>query len=376
MALTVDCDIPAGNIVVENIEGDTVYARPDLRDTEGHWFYWCFRARGAGGRTLRCRLTSPNTLTEMGPAVSTDRGWTWSWAGPEAMSGWSFEYCVPAEADDVRFSMGMPYTDRNLAAFLERHGDTPHLESGELCRSRKGRPVRRLNFGCLDAEPAHRVLVTARHHCCEMMAGYALEGLVLGVLADDQVGRWMRRNVEFLAVPMVDTDGVEEGDQGKNRRPHDHGRDYGERSIYPETGAIRALVPQWSAGRLRVGLDLHCPWIRGEWNDIVYQVGARAEEAWREQQRFGNMLEQENAGPLPYRVADNLPFGEAWNTGSNYKEGRPFRPWLAEQPDVRLATSFEIPYAVAGGVEVNQQTARAFGRNLARALHRYLIETA
>ncbi len=374
MAFSVDCDIPAGNIIVESVEGDTIRARPGLRDTEGHWFYWCFRVRGAGGRTVRCDLTSPDTLTEMGPAVSTDGGWRWSWTGPQAMDGWSFRHPVPADAADVRFSMGMPYTDRNLAAFLERHGDSRTLQSGVLCRSRKGRPVRRLSFSCLDAEPVHRVVITARHHCCEMMASYVLEGLMLAVLADDEVGRWMRRNVEFLAVPMVDIDGVEDGDQGKNRRPRDHGRDYAGQSIYPETAAIRALVPEWSEGRLHVGMDLHCPGIRGELNDIIYQVGAQGEGDWREQQRFGAMLEQENAGTLPYRVADNLPFGEAWNTGGNYDEGKGFRRWLAELPGVRLATSFEIPYARAGGVEVNQQTARGFGSDMVRGLHRYLLE--
>ena len=376
MAFTVDSDIPAGNVVVERIEGDTIHARPDLRDTEGHWFYWCFRVRGAAGRTIRCRLTSPHTLTDMGPAVSLDGGWTWSWVGPDAMDGWSFEYAVPAGADDVRFSMGMPYTDRNLAAFLDRHGRHPALESAELCRSRKGRPVRLLRFGLLDAEPAHRVVVTARHHCCEMMADYALEGLILSVLADDEVGQWMRGNVEFLAVPMVDTDGVEDGDQGKNRRPRDHGRDYAGESIYPETAAVRALVPEWSGGRLRVGLDLHCPWIRGEWNDLIYQVGAEDADAWRGQQRFGAILEAACAGPLPYRASGDLPFGQAWNTGGNYEGGKGFTRWVREQEGVWLATSFEIPYAVASGAEVNQETARHFGQGLARALRRYLCGTS
>jgi hypothetical protein len=59
------------------------------------------------------------------------------------------------------------------------------------------------------------------------MASYSLEGLMEGILAGDDVGRWLAGHVEFLVVPFVDKDGVEEGDQGKNRRPHDHNRDYG-----------------------------------------------------------------------------------------------------------------------------------------------------
>jgi hypothetical protein len=45
-------DFPGGNIVVEEITGDIITLRPDLRDTEGHWFYWYFEVNGAQGRTL------------------------------------------------------------------------------------------------------------------------------------------------------------------------------------------------------------------------------------------------------------------------------------------------------------------------------------
>lgn len=49
----IDSHLPGDNIVVERIDGEDVYLRQDLRDTEGPWFYWCFRVLGASGRTLR-----------------------------------------------------------------------------------------------------------------------------------------------------------------------------------------------------------------------------------------------------------------------------------------------------------------------------------
>ena len=48
--LTVDSDFPGGNLLVEKIEGDTVLVRQDVRDTQGTWFWWHFRVRGAAGR--------------------------------------------------------------------------------------------------------------------------------------------------------------------------------------------------------------------------------------------------------------------------------------------------------------------------------------
>ncbi|MBN2131680.1 MAG: hypothetical protein JW741_19430, partial [Sedimentisphaerales bacterium] len=69
--MAVDADYPGGNITLDRIEGDTVHVRPDLRDTEGWWFYWSFRVRGAPGRSLRFAFRGPNPLGVRGPAVST-----------------------------------------------------------------------------------------------------------------------------------------------------------------------------------------------------------------------------------------------------------------------------------------------------------------
>jgi len=206
-----------------------------------------------------------------------------------------------------------------------------------------------------------------------MMASYALEGILESALADDDLGRWFRDHAEILAVPFVDTDGVADGDQGKNRRPRDHNRDYAGEPIYPETAAIRRTVPAWSDGKLHLTLDLHCPWIRGvEYNERIYIVGSPDPETWREQQRFGRMLEAANSGPLPYRAEDNLPYGEAWNIGTNEDGGMSCSRWAAGLDGVRLAASIELPYAVARETEVNQTTARAFGRDLAAAIRSYL----
>jgi len=38
-----------GNAVVESCGEDFVHFRPDQRDSEGEWFYWAFRVKGAAG---------------------------------------------------------------------------------------------------------------------------------------------------------------------------------------------------------------------------------------------------------------------------------------------------------------------------------------
>jgi hypothetical protein len=224
--------------------------------------------------------------------------------------------------------------------------------------------------------PKHRVLLTARHHACESMANYVLEGYLSAALDGTQDGRWYRANAAILAIPFVDKDGVEDGDQGKNRKPYDHNRDYKGESIYPSVAEIRSFVPRWSQDKLSAGIDLHCPWIRGTHNEVIYMVGKSDPKAWKRQVAFGEVLERVQRGPLKYRASDNLPFGTAWNTTANYGDRMSCSMWMSQRKGVGLATSFEIPYANAAGGVVNAETARAFGHDLARSVRIYLEQMA
>ena len=372
--LTIDSQFAGGNGFVDKIDGDAVFVRQDLRDTQGNWFWWHFRVRGAAGRTLTFHFTRSNVVGVRGPAVSIDRGETWTWLGKPAVKGASFRYTFPPDAGDVRLCFAMPYFGRDLKRFLQRFKGNPHLKTKVLCTTRKGRRTERLHVGRLDGEPAHRVLVTCRHHCCESMASYTLEGIIEAMLADTPDGTWLRKHVELMAVPFMDKDGVEDGDQGKNRKPHDHNRDYGATCIYPSVKALRELVPEWSGGRLGVALDLHCPHIRGRTNEVIYLVGSPYKQIWRSQTRFSKILEAVATGQLPYHARNNLPFGKAWNTGANYGDKKSCSRWASELPGIRLAASFEIPYANASRKPVTAQSAKAFGHDLARAIRRFLEE--
>src|SRR5690606_15909380 len=74
----------------------------------------------------------------------------------------------------------------------------------------------------------------------------------------------------LYAIPFVDKDGVEAGDQGKNRAPHDHNRDYGEDSIYRSIQAIKLLGAEKKINAL---LDLHCPTLVMDIHQRFYFAG-------------------------------------------------------------------------------------------------------
>lgn len=377
-ALQIDADFPGGNIVLDRIEGNDVHLHQDLRDTAGYWFYWNFRIRGAANLALTFHFpqSEKSPIGVRGPAVSDDGGKTWRWLGAEKVRDRSFSYAFSADAVDVRFCFAFPYQHENLTALLKRHEKSPHLRVETLCKSKQGRDVELLLLGRLDGRAPQRVALTCRHHCCEMMASYALEGIIDEVLSDGDDGRWLRENVEFFIVPMVDKDGVENGDQGKNRKPRDHNRDYAGPSIHPEVAAIRERLPAWSQGRLRFAMDMHCPSIRGRDHEIIYFVGGPNDAIWAEVGKFCATLEQMQAGPLVYRAKNNMPWGKSWNGPQNVMQGKPFSHFAAELPGVRVATTIEIAYANADGDTVTDESARSLGRDLARTLRKYLAASA
>lgn len=370
--VTIDADYPGGNIIVERIEGDTVTLQQDLRDTERWWFYWNFRVSAEPGRTLTFRFTNKNAFGTQGPAVSEDDGLTWSWLGTKSVKADSFSYTFPPDAKRVRFAFALPYQEADLKRFLTQHKANEHLVVHELCKTRKDRSVERIHIGKLEGQPKHRVLIVGRHHACESTASYVVEGLMEGLLADTEDGKWFRENVEVMVVPFMDKDGVEDGDQGKLRKPRDHNRDYVGESLYPSVKTLRTFVPEWSAGRLSIALDFHSPSIRDQ---KIFQAGSSDQNIWAEQQRFGGILQSvtDNSDKsLAYNPSHDIPFGTSWNKASNYKQGKTFGQWAGELEGIRLSSTFEIPYANAGTETITPDNARALGAHFVQAMRQYL----
>jgi hypothetical protein len=179
--------------------------------------------------------------------------------------------------------------------------------------------------------------------------------------------------VEIMVVPFMDKDGCEDGDQGKNRKPHDHNRDYTE-FIYPETRGIRDWIAERAGNKLDIFFDFHCPWLYGNFNEFVYQVHEKHKENAEKTSRFGKMLEALQDGSMSYREKDDIRWGVGWNSDKNYTAGRAVKAWAMDELRCGFVGSFEIPFATANGKVVTRESCRAFGHDVARAFARWLVD--
>ena len=347
MSFAVDTDLTGGNILVEGIEGDHVRVERDVRDTGRDWFYWAFCVENAEAGTFVFEMQK-HRVGYYGPAVSTDLC-TWHWLG--ARDGDSFTYTFEG-GETLYFAHHMLYHPSRFAEFAKARS----LSIGELCKSRKGRSVPFVQLG----EGSLSILLTARHHACESTGSYVLEGVLEELLSCPLP------NTRVFCVPFVDFDGVLDGDQGKNRIPHDHNRDYTDDPIYPEVAAIKRYAEDHGC---HFAFDFHSPWHRGGENDQIFIVQNAVDRA-SEYDRFGALLEKEcNESSMTYRRENDHPPCTGWNQPSSN-----LSYVMQCRHECRLAFSLESAYFGCAENKVSASRLMELGKAFGRAFRQYIEE--
>ena len=346
--LKVHAGFPGGNIIVEEYRGDSVLIRHDMSMCDGWWFWWYFEAVNTADEPYRVRFefTEGSPIGIAGPCVCINGG-AWHWLGRECVDNNTFEFRFSPEMKTCRFAFSIPYLESDLQQFLSSH---PAIQVTALAKTLESRRVELLH---IPSETGRFALYfTARHHACEAMADYVLEG----IMAERLENPVLRRNADFYLVPFMDKDGVENGDQGKNRPPHDHNRDYGH-FLYEATSAFVKLLSEHRE-RNFLALDIHCPFMN---DDKLFFVEPPDTAGL---QRFREAFLACHTGGVPYQASDDLQYNSGWNdaTLENSCSGYILREGL-----IRLAFSMEVPYAEARGLRITEERARMLGRDLARA---------
>ncbi|MFF2142150.1 hypothetical protein [Kitasatospora sp. NPDC058190] len=357
MTLRISSGFPTGNGIVHQVGTREFVIDRDLRDSTGDRWYWHVRLNSERDTVVRIRLARPLLIGQFGPVVSRaeSRSWLWESAGPDC----AFE--VPLQGQTVTgLSATMPYGPRELGAFRAGLGASASWRI--LTRSEGGRNVPLL----IVPKPKSKflVLLTARHHACEAMASYVLEGAVSEFIRLRQAGNRIASQCELAALPIMDVDGVANGDQGKAREPWDHNRDYGDLSVYRSVSALREMLAADS--RATFALDLHTPGLRGPIEEVPYVVFSGDPGDYEIANGFLATLKSLPDG-RSFQESSLLLFDQEWNSFSS-RSGQCCSAWLRSRKNTRVALTIEYPNAVDQGVPVTVDRARMFGALLLRTL--------
>lgn len=357
-------DFSGGNVLVVKNEGAVVQLAPDLRGGQS-WFYWHFEAAAAEPGKVTFAFAGSPIIGVRWPAYSLDHGKSWQFLGAEhctyaalmtpakdRFETFTFEF--RPDLLKVRFAVAIPYLPENLKEFAAARAKNPNFKQEVLTKSRGGVPVEMFVIGT-PGDGRDSMIVTARHHACESMASYVLEGFLDEAMSDSPAGSEFRKKYALFAIPLVDRDGVAAGDQGKNRDPHDHNRDYGPGAIYPEVKAIQELG---EAQDIRYSIDFHCPALRGDIHEAFHFLGLgvpRVKEnldeyiAWIKEERPQLVM-----APLNYLVDAAKPNAVNPKINSHH---------FALRKNAVFAATLEVPYTqVAPPLEIDM--AREYGRGM------------
>lgn len=362
--MKISSDFAGGNcrvLSVTNENGITVVnLEQELRDTTVWWFYWCFCVTDAPAGEVHFKFNNGDVVSPHGPCTSAD-GINWEWAPQTLIDNKCFSYTFKAN-ENRYFAFTIPYVVSDFERFYKNIENDTAVERKVLTSSEKGRNVPIITLG----DGQRDIIITARHHCCESTASYALEGMISAVLSQH---REALSEYKFHIIPFVDIDGVEQGDQGKDRAPHDHNRDYTETPIYNYTRAIYDYSEQLS---IDAYIDIHSPWLWGWRNDVPHiHFSPEVEPAPYLQDEYSATLKRvtdaDKRNTIPF---ENIP---KWNTirigeDPNYIKSTSSKNFFKLKRGARISFSFEVPYM--GNLEqgYTAEQIRIFGQDMLTAL--------
>jgi hypothetical protein len=360
-------DYPGGNIKLVDISNNTIRLEQELRDTTIWWFYWSFCAQNLKPGEYVFEFTNGDVVGPWGPAISHDRiTWDWSYS---AISRSAFKHTFTDAQKPVYFSFSLPYQladfDRRISRFAEK------IQRRTLVKSEQNRPVPLLLFG----SGAGNIFFTARSHACESVAGYVLEGIISYLLT--QSDKKLFDDYSFHVIPFIDIDGVENGDQGKCRHPHDHNRDYTDKPVFKSTAALMDYARLHNPD---IFIDFHCPgpgfsrYQSGSDRDNYPHFVKGQPSLLKQVEALGKLLgditqEDSNDGRIVYNPVHDIGMGEDWlmpdeMIGSSCS----FFTGLG----AGLATIMEVPYFGTKKCVFTQENTFKFGQDFGKAIEKVL----
>jgi murein tripeptide amidase MpaA len=137
----------------------------------------------------------------------------------------SFVFEFDSDDDTYHFAYSFPYTYSDLQHYLQGLDrlKLPFYKRETLCRTVQHRKVEMITIGpdgtcesgyktkASPAAPRKVVFITARVHPGESPASYMCHGLMDFIISADPLAILLRKNVTFVIVPMINPDGVFNG---------------------------------------------------------------------------------------------------------------------------------------------------------------------
>ena len=142
----------------------------------------------------------------------------------------SFTYVFEYDYDVVYMAFSQPYTYTDLQKYIKSLEDSPrnskYLVREVLCYTLIGTPCDILTITSHKKKQKGGVVLTGRVHPGETVSSWMIQGVINFLLSDDKIAEQLRNRFIFKIIPMLNPDGVIQGNYRSSLIGHDLNRKY------------------------------------------------------------------------------------------------------------------------------------------------------
>lgn len=248
--LEIDKNFDSGSIstyAIDNDNGiiDFTLRKEILENNESDYTYWAnFRVSGTENRTITFRITNANQVpfliginnnngSEEAQMVYRCDGGDWSRLTNHSYSAGIYTFTEAFTCDDIQIATFFPYSRTKMNNFIDRVSSSQWADRAVLGSSEQGRSIDLIVITNTEISTRDKriIYIIARQHAAETASSHMLEGMINFLISDDVNACGLRNNFVWYIVPMVNPDGVYEGnsratstgfDPNRNWHPDNH----------------------------------------------------------------------------------------------------------------------------------------------------------
>lgn len=220
--------------------------------------WYSFRLEPAGGTEARVELRYRGGHHRYWPKISYD-GHNWQRLDETAVearrNNRKAVFRIALDDRPVFVSAQEHVLPREYRAWQDRMAARPGISVSVLGSSRQGRPIHRLDVN----EGGRDVLfLVGRQHPPEVSGAVAMFSFIETLLDDTDLALRFRDRYRIVAIPLLNPDGVLNGNWRHNQGGVDLNRDW-DPFTQPETKLVRTLLDELDANgaRARMSIDFH-----------------------------------------------------------------------------------------------------------------------
>ncbi|MBW1836922.1 MAG: hypothetical protein JRI99_08245, partial [Deltaproteobacteria bacterium] len=239
----IDANFDSGSLQSYNVEGNTVNIvlnSESMDNNEDDYTYWVnFKVFNALNKDLTFNITGIDVVpflayqgTEENQMVYSCDGEIWNRLtqhGYSTDNGGTYTFTETFLCDEVQIATFFPFSYQRMHAYVDTVSSSPWASKTVLGLSSQGREIDLLTITnpAISGGDKEEIYIIGRQHAAETASSHMLKGMIDILISDDDDASAMRDHFVWYVVPMVNPDGVYEGNSRATSELRDLNRDWG-----------------------------------------------------------------------------------------------------------------------------------------------------